>query len=68
LPIVASPAFSARHLGKLVQGVDHWFAGNPDQTAKELVQLQDQENGAYDVSFCLEMGFLILSKSAMSVN
>src|SRR5438034_11714627 len=33
---------------ELVQGVEHRFAGNPDQAAKGLVQLQDQENGARD--------------------
>src|SRR5438094_7415075 len=33
---------------ELVQGVEHRLAGNPDQTAKGLVQLQDQENSARD--------------------
>jgi hypothetical protein len=29
-----------------VQGVEHRLAGDPDQPAKGLIQLQDQENSA----------------------
>ena len=35
-------------LCKLVQDIEHRLAGNPDQPAKGLIQLEDQENSAGD--------------------
>src|SRR5438067_6512318 len=63
LPCV--PAWLIALFSELVQSVRHWLAGNSDQPAERLVQLQDQEN-SNPVRTCGGLGACAYRGSAMN--